>query len=80
MRTNVTNSVTNFNEEHCAKLSALALLTHLGYQFIPPADCMAMRSNGSTNEKLYKALTHGVGVTQFVDGKKATPTIQIIDW
>ena len=32
------------------------------------------------NEKLYNALTYGISVTEFVDGKKASPTIQIIDW
>ncbi|MFA0476894.1 type I restriction endonuclease subunit R [Vibrio breoganii] len=32
------------------------------------------------NEKLYNALTYGVGVTEFVDGKKANPTVQVIDW
>ncbi|MGO2457990.1 type I restriction endonuclease subunit R, partial [Vibrio casei] len=34
----------------------------------------------AANEKLYNALTYGIGVTEFVDGKKATPTIQVIDW
>lgn len=34
----------------------------------------------AANEKLYDALTYGVGVTEFVDGKKASPTIEIIDW
>ncbi|MBD1558036.1 type I restriction endonuclease subunit R [Vibrio sp. S9_S30] len=32
------------------------------------------------NEKLYDTLTYGIGVTEFVGGKKASPTIQIIDW
>ena len=32
------------------------------------------------NEKLYNALMYGVGVTEFIDGKKASPTIQLIDW
>jgi type I restriction enzyme R subunit len=32
------------------------------------------------NEKLYNALLYGVGVTEFVDGKKASPTIPLIDW
>lgn len=125
----MTDPIANFNEEHSAKIPALALLTQLGYQFIPPADCMAMRGNRSTvilpavlrsvlsqttfpsmgkeyplseasidkivqklanpamneglkaaNEKLYNALTHGVGVNQFIDGKKVSPTIQIVDW
>ena len=31
----------------------------------------------AANAKLYDALTHGVGVTQFVDGKKVSPTILI---
>ncbi|SFC09435.1 type I restriction endonuclease subunit R [Pseudoalteromonas denitrificans] len=34
----------------------------------------------SANEKLYNALMYGVGVTEFIDGKKASPTIQLIDW
>ena len=32
------------------------------------------------NEKIYNALMYGVGVTEFVDGKKASPTIALIDW
>ncbi|HIF9491737.1 TPA: type I restriction endonuclease subunit R [Photobacterium damselae] len=119
----------NFKEEQSAKIPALTLLTNLGYQFIPPRECMAMRGNKTTvilpqvlrkvlsfktysfmgkerhlsqaaidkivqdlanpamneglkaaNEKLYNALTYGIGVTEFVEGKKANPTIQIIDW
>ncbi len=125
----MTSPIANFNEEHSAKIPALALLTHLGYQFLSPVECMELRGNRSTvilpsvlrsvlekktfpfmgkdcplsaaaidkivhqlanpamneglkaaNEKLYNALTFGVGVTEFVDGKKATPTIHIIDW
>ncbi len=34
----------------------------------------------TANEKLYNSLTYGISVTEFVDGKKANPTIQIIDW
>jgi type I restriction enzyme R subunit len=34
----------------------------------------------SANEKLYNALTYGIGVTEFIAGKKANPTIQVIDW
>ncbi|HIF9322028.1 TPA: type I restriction endonuclease subunit R [Photobacterium damselae] len=119
----------NFKEEQSAKIPALTLLTNLGYQFIPPRECMAMRGNTTTvilpqvlrkvlsfktysfmgkerhlsqaaidkivqelanpamneglkaaNEKLYNALTYGIGVTEFVEGKKANPTIEIIDW
>tara|TARA_R110000851_G_scaffold86648_4_gene188538 strand:- start:13182 stop:16463 length:3282 start_codon:yes stop_codon:yes gene_type:complete len=32
------------------------------------------------NEKLYNHLLYGISVTQFVDGKKASPTIPLIDW
>lgn len=32
------------------------------------------------NETLYDALLYGVSVTEFIDGKKASPTIQLIDW
>ncbi len=32
------------------------------------------------NEIIYDALLYGVGVTEFVDGKRASPTIQLIDW
>ncbi|SKA43884.1 type I restriction endonuclease subunit R [Photobacterium toruni] len=119
----------NFREEQSAKIPALTLLTNLGYQFIPPSECMAIRGNKTTvilpsvlrkvlsfktysfmgkerhlsesaidkivqelsnpamneglkaaNEKLYNALTYGIGVTEFVEGKKANPTIEIIDW
>jgi len=34
----------------------------------------------TANEKLYHALTLGITVTEFVDGKKYSPTVQIIDW
>ena len=34
----------------------------------------------SANEKLYEAMLYGVGVTEFVDGKKTSLTIQLIDW
>ena len=34
----------------------------------------------AANEKLYNALTYGIGVTEFVDGKKVNPTINVIDW
>lgn len=134
-------SVANFTEEFSAKIPALTLLTNLGYQFIPPSECEALRGNPSlttkiaadkksthqvvlmpvmrvflakqtfpfagkqhkltdaaidkvmhelnpamnlglkaANEKLYNAMMYGVSVTEFVDGKKASPTIQLIDW
>ena len=125
----MTTHAPNYNEEHSAKIPALTLLTNLGYQFIPPAECSARRGRLSNvilpdvlrsvlqqktfsfmgvshhlspaaidklvhelstpamneglkaaNEKLYNALTYGISVTEFIDGKKANPTIQVIDW
>lgn len=119
----------NFCEEQSAKIPALTLLTNLGYEFIPPNQCLSQRGNHSTvilpdvlrkvlmtktysfmgkehylseaavdkivselatpamneglkaaNEKLYNALTYGISVTEFIDGKRANPTIQVIDW
>lgn len=126
----------NFNEEFSAKIPALALLTNLGYTFIPPSECEALRGNTlfsekksthqvillpvmraflakqtfsfagkqhtlseaaidkvmhelnpamnlglkAANEKIYNALMYGVSVTEFIDGKKASPTIKLIDW
>lgn len=135
------NNTINFQEEFSSKIPALTLLTNLGYQFIPPSECEALRGNTSlttksaadnksthqvllmpvmrafltkqtfpfagkqhkltdaaidkvmhelspamnlglkaANEKLYNAMMYGVSVTEFVDGKKASPTIQLIDW
>jgi type I restriction enzyme R subunit len=34
----------------------------------------------TANEKLYNHLLYGISVTEFIDGKKATPTIALIDW
>ena len=34
----------------------------------------------TANEKIYNTLTLGVTVTEFIDGKKHSPTIPIIDW
>ena len=132
----MTQSTVNFREEISAKIPALTLLTNLGYQFIPPNECEALRGNPfsadkksthqvvlmpvmraflakqtfpfagrqhkltdaaidkvmhelnpamnlglkAANEKLYNVMIYGVSVTEFVDGKKASPTIQLIDW
>lgn len=126
----------NFKEEFSSKIPALTLLTNLGYEFIPPAECEALRGNKlasekksthqvvllsvmraflakqsfafagkqhslseaaidkvmhelnpamnlglkAANEKIYNALMYGISVTEFIDGKKASPTIQLIDW
>ncbi|MEN8170500.1 MAG: type I restriction endonuclease subunit R [Pseudomonadota bacterium] len=32
------------------------------------------------NERLYNHLLYGISVTEFIDGKKANPTIPLIDW
>lgn len=32
------------------------------------------------NERIYNHLLYGISVTEFVDGKKANPTIALIDW
>ncbi|MCP4586141.1 type I restriction endonuclease subunit R [Pseudoalteromonas sp.] len=126
----------NFQEEFSAKIPALSLLTNLGYNFIQPSECEALRGNAlasekksthqvillpvmraflakqtfsfagkqhtlseaaidkvmhelnpamnlglkAANEKIYNALMYGVSVTEFIDGKKASPTIKLIDW
>jgi len=123
------SNLPNFREEQSAKIPALALLTSLGFEFIPPSECLVKRGSLSTvilpdvlrgvlrhktysfmskehtlseaaidkiihelanpamneglkaaNEKIYDALTYGIGVTEFIDGKKANPTINVIDW
>ncbi|GBL05989.1 type I restriction endonuclease subunit R [Glaciecola sp. KUL10] len=128
--------IASFREEYSSKLPALTLLTNLGYTFIPPSECEALRGNTlasenksthqvillpvmrvflakqtfsyagkqhslseaaidkvmhelnpamnlglkAANEKIYNALMYGVSVTEFIDGKKASPTIKLIDW
>ncbi|MEH6672389.1 type I restriction endonuclease subunit R [Halopseudomonas sp.] len=119
-----------FQEEYSAKLPALALLTNLGWTFLPPEQALVARDGktdgvvlrgflrqalqkrtysvaGKTcslsdkaidnliaevcslplneglqaaNERLYNHLLYGISVTEFVDGKKANPTIALIDW
>jgi len=32
------------------------------------------------NERIYDKLTYGITVTEFIEGKKYSPTIQVIDW
>ncbi|MGB0466645.1 MAG: type I restriction endonuclease subunit R [Pontibacterium sp.] len=126
----MTQYTPKFQEEYSAKLPALALLTNLGWSFLPPEQALAARggmqdevvlrdelrkqlaqrrftfagrehalSNASidnliaevcspalneglntANEKLYNHLLYGISVTEFVDGKKNSPTIALIDW
>ena len=130
----MTNPSINFAEEFSSKIPALALLNTLGYEFIPPSQCIAMRSKVATNkatnqvvllpimrafltkqtfmfegtphylsdsaidkimhelnpamnlglqlanEALYNAMLYGVTVTEFIDGKKTSQTVALIDW
>ena len=34
----------------------------------------------AANERLYNHLLYGISVTEFIDGKRANPTIALIDW
>lgn len=34
----------------------------------------------TANERMYHQLLYGISVTEFVDGKKVTPTVALIDW
>ena len=34
----------------------------------------------TANERMYNHLLYGISVTEFVDGKKASPTVALIDW
>ena len=34
----------------------------------------------TANEKLYNHMLYGISVTEFIDGKRANPTIALIDW
>lgn len=126
----------NFQEEFSAKIPALTLLANLGYTYLPPSQCEALRGNTlanekksthqvillsvmraylakqtflfagkqhtlseaginkiihelspamnlglkAANEKIYNALIYGISVAEFIDGKKASPTIKLIDW
>lgn len=122
--------VPKFQEEYSAKLPALALLTSIGWHFLPPEQALTARagklsevvlrnillqhlqsfrfeyagkphplSNNSidnilseicspalneglavANEKLYNHLLYGISVTEFVDGKKVSPTVSLINW
>jgi type I restriction enzyme R subunit len=124
------HSAPKFQEEYSAKLPALALLTHLGWTFLPPEQALAARGGKydqvvlrdilreelskrrftfagrehalseksidnliaevcspalnegllTANEKLYNHLLYGISVTEFVDGKKTSPTIPLVDW
>ena len=126
----VSRSLPKFQEEYSAKIPALALLSNLGWTFLPPDAALAARGGKTAevvlrdvlraelqkrrftfagnehplsdkaidniiievcspalneglavaNEKIYNHLLYGISVTEFVDGKKANPTIALIDW
>lgn len=119
-----------FQEEYSAKIPALALLSTLGWTFLPPEQALSARANHTSevilknilkqelkkrrflfngknnglsekaidkiisivaspalnegliaaNEKIYNHLLYGISVTEFIEGKKATPTIPLINW
>lgn len=119
----------NTAEIYSAHIPALATLLTLDWEYLPPAECLAMRSGNQTvllspvlvdelrrrkftyrgkdyplspnaidqivrelsapalneglmtaNERLYNILTLGIAVTEFVDGKKISITVPIINW
>ncbi len=119
-----------FQEEYSAKLPALALMSNLGWSFLPPSQVLIARDGKqdqvilrqilraelakrtftfagqdyplseksidnliteicspalnegllTANEKIYNHLLYGIAVTEFVNGKKVSPTIALIDW
>ena len=119
----------NTTELYSAQIPALTTLVALGWEYLPPAECLSIRgSNGevllrsvlveqlrrrrfdykgqslsfsinaidqivrelaspalhegllTANERIYNALTWGLTVTEFVDGKKLSLTMPVIDW
>ena len=46
----MSNNTINFAEEFASKIPALTLLTTLGYEFISPSQCNAMRSKAAVNK------------------------------
>ncbi len=75
LRTLLTEKTFTFmGKEHHLSAAAIDKIVH---ELSTPAMNEGLKA---ANEKFYNALTYGIGVTEFVDGKKASPTIQIIDW
>lgn len=119
----------NTAELFSAQIPALATLVALDWQYLPPAECLAMRGGNQTvlltpvlidelrrrtftyrgkdyplspnaidqivrelsapalneglmtaNERLYNMLSLGIAVTEFIDGKKISVTVPIINW
>jgi len=123
------NTTPNTQEEYSAKVPALQLLMNLGYRYLPPGQCLAMRGSEreillreelirhlqqhrftvrgrehaltanaieqvlrdiatpamnegllSANERIYHQLMLGITVTEFIDGKKESITVPLINW
>lgn len=56
---------------------SIASIDKIIHELANPAMNVGLKA---ANEKLYNALTYGVGVTEFIEGKKVSLTIQVIDW
>ncbi len=68
----MSGNLPNFREEQSAKIPALTLLTNLGYQFIPPNECVLKRGNLSTvilPDVLRDVLKHKIRVGDTVFGR-----------
>ncbi len=123
------SAIPETKEEFSAHVPALRVLTAIGWEYLSPSACVAVRGGThevvltkvlveqlrkrrfeykgkeyplstnaidqivreltapslhegllTANEKLYNKLTLGITVTEFVDGKKHSPTVSIIDW
>ncbi|EHZ2721569.1 type I restriction endonuclease subunit R [Vibrio vulnificus] len=61
-------------KEHKLSESAIDKIIH---ELANPAMNEGLKA---ANEKIYNALTYGISVTEFIDGKKANPTVNVIDW
>ncbi len=61
-------------KEHKLSESAIDKIIH---ELANPAMNEGLKA---ANEKIYNALTYGISVIEFIDGKKANPTINVIDW
>ncbi|ELA7942942.1 type I restriction endonuclease subunit R [Vibrio parahaemolyticus] len=61
-------------KEHKLSESAIDKIIH---ELANPAMNEGLKA---ANEKIYNALTYGISIIEFIDGKKANPTINVIDW
>ena len=58
-------STVKFQEEYSSKIPALVLLSTLGYQYLSPAQALALRSNNNTNVVLTDILKSNLQKRQF---------------